>query len=71
MVGSVVPVGADAPHVAAEDQYRHQEKHSHNFEPKGVAHAGEGAQKTGDAAGETAAGVARHLAGSAAGNRLR
>lgn len=76
MVRAVVPIGADAPHVTAEDQYRHQKEHSHHFEPQSVADAGEGAQKTGETADQAAAGAASRLAGGTAGraggrNRLR
>lgn len=67
MVGPVLPTGADAPHVGAEDQNRYQEENSGNFEPQSVADAREGAEKSREAAGQTAAGASGRLAGFAAG----
>lgn len=76
MVRSVIPTGADAPHVRAEDQDGQKKKDAHNLKPKRAAHVRERAQKTGEAANQSAAGAARGLAGFAAdwaggGNRLR
>lgn len=76
MIRAVIPVGADAPHVAAEDQHGDEKEDSCNFEPKGVADAGERAEEPGEAAGETAAGTTGRLACGAGrrpggGNRLR
>lgn len=76
MVGPVIPTGADAPHVGAEDQHGEEKKHSGNFKPQGAADLGERAKESAEAAGKWAAGAAGSLAGFAArwsggGNHLR
>lgn len=75
MIGPVIPTGANAPHVGAEDQHGYEEEYSNHFQPKCAAHMGEGAQESGYAAGQTAAGAAGDLTGltgrgAAGGNRL-
>lgn len=65
MPGTVLPAGALAPHEATEDEHGQKKENSNHFKPKGVADAGEGAQETEDAAGQSAAGAGGRLAGFA------
>ena len=71
MVRSVIPIGADAPQIRAEDQHGDEKEDSHNFQPQCMADVRERAQKTGDAASQTAAGTARGAAGFAADGGIR
>jgi hypothetical protein len=65
VIGPVIPIGAHAPHGGAEDEHRQKEENSDDFEPEGMADLGEGANKSGDTAEESAAGAPRGLAGRA------
>ena len=77
MVGAVIPTGADAPHVRAEDKHGEKKEDAGDFKPQRAADLGEWTEEAGNSASQTAAGAARSLAGFAAaaraggGKRLR
>ena len=63
MIWSVIPTGADSPHVRAEDQHGEQKKDACDFQPKRAANLGERPQEARNAAAQSVTGAARDLAG--------
>lgn len=69
MIGSVGITGTNTPQRGRKDEDRQQKKAAHDLQPKSVADAAEGAQKSSHAARQSAAGLPSGLTRRAAGRQ--